>query len=415
MSGPFVYAATQDLGLVDFRPGVLDPRITFTRASTGTYFDAAGVMQTAAINAPRFDHHPATLKRLGLLVEPQRTNLLLRSQEFDNAAWNKSDSTVTANAVVAPDGTISADKLVEAASTAVHYVNRTGTLTASTTYALSVYAKAAERSRVQLAGSAGSWSATLTATFDLAAGTVVSSSWVAASIVSVGNGWYRCTVVGTTNAAPASSQHTQIVLIQSGTTQSYLGDGTSGLYVWGAQLEAGAWPSSYIPTTTATVTRSADVCTGTPSDFGVIDAEGTMYAEYSYAGGSSADAPNNRFVLGIDAGTNANRHLLYNTSFGGIQGLTQVASATTGLVSVAGTVGANGALVKAAYAYKANDFQGAAQGSTSAVDSSGAVPTSLLRVLFGGPSGASSAGAHMRLVQFYPRRLSTAVLAKLTS
>lgn len=85
--------------------GVLAPFVTFTRASTGTYFDSAGVMRTAAVDEPRIDYDPATLELRGLLVEEQRTNLLLRSQEFDNVSWLVSTGTATktANTDVAPD------------------------------------------------------------------------------------------------------------------------------------------------------------------------------------------------------------------------------------------------------------------------------------------------------------------------
>src|SRR5690606_5381998 len=92
--------------------GVLAPFVTFTRASEGTYFDSAGTQQTAAVNEPRVDYDPLTLELRGLLVEEQRTNLLLRSQEFDNASWSKVSSSVSANAAVAPDGTLTADKII---------------------------------------------------------------------------------------------------------------------------------------------------------------------------------------------------------------------------------------------------------------------------------------------------------------
>lgn len=244
----------------DFTRMAFDTRVSFSRSSDGTYFDAAGVMQTAASNVPRKEHNPATGAVRGLLVEEQRTNIVLRSQEFNNSSWTKSGATVSGDTSAAPDGTTTADKLTESAATGVHYTYvPPGTLTASTTYALSVMAKSAERSRFQIAGSGGAWGASKTATFDLAAGTVVGSNWDAAYIVPLQAGWYRCIAIGTTVAMPAAAQYFQLPLIASGTTQSYTGDGTSGLYLWGAQLEAGSYPTSYIPTTSATVTRSADV------------------------------------------------------------------------------------------------------------------------------------------------------------
>ena len=85
--------------------------VTFTRASTGTYVGSDGLIKTAAVNEARFDHNPSTGESLGLLVEEARTNLLTYSEQFDNAAWVKSNSTVTANAGAAPNGTATADLL----------------------------------------------------------------------------------------------------------------------------------------------------------------------------------------------------------------------------------------------------------------------------------------------------------------
>lgn len=248
----------------DFTRMSFDPRVSFSRSSDGTYFDAAGVMQTASSNVPRIDHNPTTGAVLGLMAEDQRTNLILRSQEFNNSSWTKSAATVSADASAAPDGTITADKLIESATTGVHYIHvQAGTLAASTTYALSVMAKAAERSRFQIGGAAGVWGVSKAATFDIAAGAIVASSWDAAYIVPLQAGWYRCIAIGTTAATQAAAQYFQLPLIASGTTQSYTGDGTSGLYLWGAQLEVGSYPSSYIATTTAAVTRAADVASFT--------------------------------------------------------------------------------------------------------------------------------------------------------
>ena len=101
----------------------LDPRITFTRASTGTYVGSNGTLRTAGINEARFDHSPLTLESLGLLVEEARTNLLLRSEEFDNASWTKTRSSVTANAITAPDRTLTGDKLIDSTdASASHFI-----------------------------------------------------------------------------------------------------------------------------------------------------------------------------------------------------------------------------------------------------------------------------------------------------
>ncbi len=168
-----------------------------------------------------------------------RVNLLTYSEQFENGVWSKSNATVTANATASPDGATTADKLVEDTATSFHYTTFLFTPAASTSYTVSVYAKASERTRLRISGSGLSWASQPIAVFDLSAGTVVTTSgaFTSTSITSVGNGWYRCTATGLSNAAPTASQEmVQFVLISSGTTASYTGDGTSGIFIWGADL-----------------------------------------------------------------------------------------------------------------------------------------------------------------------------------
>lgn len=122
---------------------------TFSRASIGTYFDSSGTLQTASSGSPRFDHDPVTHAPKGMLIEEARTNLFTRSSEFDNSAWAKISSNLTANAITAPDGTMTADKLASAANTNQHYIYQ-GSLTLGTSYTISVYAKAAEETNFSL-------------------------------------------------------------------------------------------------------------------------------------------------------------------------------------------------------------------------------------------------------------------------
>lgn len=168
-----------------------------------------------------------------------RYNLLTYSEEFNDASWPKSDVSVSANATTAPDGTTTADKLIASATNANHLLNRTATFAAiaGTSYTFSIYAKASEyswtRLQFQATAFANNW-----ANFNLSNGTVGSTSGVAsASIVAVGNGWYRCTITMTTYAS-ANSGVQPFVLDsdRSGVSPSYLGDGTSGIFIWGAQL-----------------------------------------------------------------------------------------------------------------------------------------------------------------------------------
>ncbi len=232
----------------------LDPRITFTRTSSATYVGEDGLIKIAPANAARFDHDPIAGESLGLLVEEQRTNLMLRSEDF-TTTWTTQEASITANAIAAPSGALTAAKVVENTNTTPHDVRQVRTFVSGTSYSYSVYLKAAERTRVFLIG-ANITTFPPRAVFDLSNGTIVSNAAGIATIESVKDGWYRCSVTGAAGAS--ASTNLRIVIINTGTNQTYTGDGTSGIYIWGAQLEQGSFPTSYIPTAASTVTRTPD-------------------------------------------------------------------------------------------------------------------------------------------------------------
>jgi hypothetical protein len=194
-------------------------------------------MQTALADELRIDYDPETGECLGALIEEARTNLLTYSEDFSSAAWVKVNSNVSADTAVAPDGQTTADKMVEDSSTGTHEVSQSVTLNGDTTYTLSTFAKAGERNILRVAGRLySSWATFPNAFFDLSAGTVTLINGLNAKIEDVGGGWYRCSVTGVTiNGTPSAGP--LFATIVSGTYISYTGDGTSGLYIWGAQLE----------------------------------------------------------------------------------------------------------------------------------------------------------------------------------
>lgn len=229
--------------------------ITFTRASSGTFVGSAGLLQTAATDVPRFDHNPATGESLGLLVEESRTNLLLRSEEFDNASWGTLNATVSANTQVAPDGVTSADTITDVNGVTSANVGcfQGITLADSTTYAMSCYVKAGTKTtcRVGIRDKAGT---IIFANFNLTAVSTTVGNAVSSTIQDAGNGWYRCTTICASSTGATSPRG--LVYMDTG---SYTANGTGTIHVWGADLQAGATLSSYIPTTTAAVTRSASL------------------------------------------------------------------------------------------------------------------------------------------------------------
>jgi hypothetical protein len=173
-------------------------------------------------------------------------NLLGYTQEFDNAGWTKSNATVTANATAAPDGSLTADKLVENTAASVHSATQaSAAILKASRVAFSVYAKAAERSTMRLRCNGYSGNA-FAADFNLSTGvaTPVGNAGTAvlslSSMTPVGDGWYRCAIAGTTAAAGTGADFD--IFIQA---SSYTGDGTSGIFLWGAQLSDSASLDEY--------------------------------------------------------------------------------------------------------------------------------------------------------------------------
>jgi len=208
----------------------LVPGWTFSRASTGYALNNAGQLVAFASGAPRITDR-------GFLAEGARTNLCLQSQTFDNASWTATRAAVTANAATAPDGTLTAYKLYEDASAAsTHLLLSTVNITvsSSTVYTTSIYAKSGERTWFQLQEGQG---VTAAAYFDLAngaVGTVSGTGTPSATIEAIGGGWYRCILTWTSSGTAA---RVRVYLASGNGGATYDGDGTSGIYVWGAQLE----------------------------------------------------------------------------------------------------------------------------------------------------------------------------------
>jgi hypothetical protein len=365
--------------------------ITFTRASSGTYFDATGTLQTATTDAARFDYNPSTLAARGFLVEEQRTNLALRSQELENAYWTKGGLTVAADQEIAPDGTLSGDTITITASG--HAIYRYLTVTASTAYTLSFFVKKGTATN-----------AAYSITDDSAGGTnIIAPTSYFSQIAS--SGWTRISVSFTT---PVGCTSVGVFLLRD----SGVSSGT--ISIWGAQLEAGAFPTSYIATTTASATRSADVASVNTLSPWYNASEGTIYAE---AVRSNIPVSTNGNVVDISDGTTNNRARLWIWSGNASQIAFTVASGGSGVADLnPGAVTAS-TVFKVAGAYKVNDFATSINGGTVATDASGAVPVSPNIVNLGARSGGSSEfwNGHLRRITYYPRRLSNSELQGITT
>jgi hypothetical protein len=293
------------------------------------------------LNIPRLDYSNGTCP--SLLVEPQRTNILLRSQEFDNASWVKVNTSVTANTTASPDGNSNADSLIENTATNLHLTYQFFTSVSLTTYSFSCYIKPDTRTRVYLRSDTSV--GTVRTLFDLTgAGSVVTLAHTSASITAVANGWYKC-IITFTEAVGLGSR---LVAIEGavGTSISYAGNGLNAFYLWGAQLEVGAYPSSYIPTTSASVTRNADVISKTGISSLIGQTEGTLFFDGVINGCQNSSAN----ILNSERNTTASFFIGYIKSTNRI--LAGIYSSGTEPATFVGGSVAIGSRFKVAYAYK---------------------------------------------------------------
>ena len=230
------------------------------RNSTATYIDANGVLQTAAPHQPRIDYSSGEGR---LLVEGQSTNLLTWSEDFSNSVWDKgSRLTVSANVAIAPDNTVTADKLVETLTSESRILRQDATVSTGIEYVLSGFFKRAERSFVRISLFNAFTSAGIALNLDTGQLAVTNGAPEDYGVVDEGNGWFRLWIKGT--ATTNFTGQFFGIFPSTGLTITditYQGDGTSGIYVWGAQLEQTSSPSSYIKTEASSVTRIQDIIT----------------------------------------------------------------------------------------------------------------------------------------------------------
>lgn len=367
-----------------------------------TFFNA---LETAAANVMPVEYDPVTQQCLGIKPESAATNLFLRSEEFDNAYWSKTSLTVTANAAIAPNGTLTADKLVGTGNNP--FLSRNSVYLAGVGIH-AVFAKAGElgflrMTRVSIGSSA--W-------FNLQTGQIgtVQGSGLTAYMKGCGGGWYLCAIIST---AALNDAAIMAPTNADGASTSYTGDGFSGLYLWGAQLEASTLgvPSSYIPTTSAQVTRLADNPTIPVSEFDYNQNEGTLYAEVSTP--VAADSGLTEAIVRIHDGSFNNLIGFIRASAGASDRRAQAAVINQGTTQV-DLFGTANSLVsntntRLAFTYAKNSAAFYLNNTLIGSDSAAEIPVNLTTMSIGlSPDGTSQFNGYIRCLRYYNAALSSA-------
>jgi hypothetical protein len=399
--------------------GTLDPRVTFTRASTGTFFNSAGVLTSAATNAPRFDYNPSTLAARGLLIEEQRTNSI-RNNTMQGAVAGTPGTPPTNWALTAAGGNITSLETVSVGTeNGIQYIDVkyvfSGAATANVRHetigqiaATNTQTWTASAFVKLVGGSTSNITTNVVITQYNAAFAGLEATSVPFTPLTTALGTSRPSNTKATTQATVASVTSAISIVATGAADITLRIGLP-------QLELGAFATSVIPTTTMGLTRNADEASVNTLSPWFNASEGTLYGEVSSAAQTVGGV--SRRIANINDGTEADRITV------GWAGAILVGAAfvTDNSVTQAGFNSPSGAYpfpTKVALAYKTDDFQAAVNGSAFAADTSGTVPTvTQMRIgdVVTGGTGPQNLNGHVRRITYYPRRLSQAELTAITT
>ena len=377
----------------------------FSRGSAATRINSQGLIENVASGQSRLEYPLIDGVVNGcpsVLLEPQRTNSITYSEDFSNAAWGKNNLTVSSNVITSPDGALNATKLIPNATASVNkYLSGSIAATNGINYAYSVFAKKGEYDRLRLEdgnNSSGAW-------FNLSNGTIGTvGGGATAKIDNYGNGWYKCTLI-----KPTITTSFFTVMGASNIESIQVGNGTSGIYIYGAQLEEGSYPTSYIPTNGTAVTRLAETANGAGDASTFNDSEGVLMAEIS---GLANDGTWRGF--GISDGSTSNRIIFwYRPTDNAIEFSLSKSSVSQSSLNISiNDVKEN---IKILVKYKVNDVSIWLNGFKVFTDTTAQMPLNLSELAFDNGNGVENFYGKTKQIQYFQTVLTDSELEQLTS
>jgi hypothetical protein len=365
----------------------------------------AAVSVGPVANVPRLDYLGSSCGRL--ILEGQRTNLVFYSEQLNNAGWAGS-AVVTANTAVSPDGFTNADSVMDSATTDYQIIGDPVATTNGTAYTFSFFAKPNGRNFARVLFGNGSFPDNQSAYFNLLTGATSASAYATASMVSYGNGWYRCIATCTSDANATDSVYFGPARNMTDGYLPYVGNVSLGIYAWGAQQEAGAYATSYIPTLGSASTRAADAASKTGISSLIGQTEGTLFVDFNWEqkdgvfmiNSISDGTTSNELFMAF--GSSGNNLIRFSMNAGGIN----YVSTDSGVIS--------SGRHKIAVAYKTNDVTAYIDGVQIFTDTSAIVPaTSAFKFARSNDTLKFVGSINQQLL--FPTRLSNSDLAALTA
>ena len=407
--------------------GAISVEFTRTQDTQASYYKSDGTIGYASTDVPRFDHDPTTGESLGLLIEESRTNILQRSSDFANSYWSKYQVTIDPNVETAPDGTTTASKMQWSSSSNRNCVFVQPTTDVTQTYTCSFYAKADEWNFAAVAiqtpgGSSPYYRITVNLTTGAIAEYTSASAPTNTSAIatSLPNGWWRVSATANVNDSGKTQVQMEVGMSPNNTyggSVSGTPDGTSGIYIWGAQEEQGSFPTSLIPTSGSTSTRGADVAKITGTNFTDFynQNEGTAFVNYKTA---STEQFNSPFSFRVSEASDAQSwgHWTYN---GGSQSRVPIYGQRTSpnetqyLIGTFDSIDLN-RYYKVGISQDGSNMSGCIETDTTRTRSMTALPTMSVLALGWVKSTSTIMTGHISRLTYWPRRLSDSDLQRLT-